>query len=393
MGALLQDRPKIYLPSLEGIRALAFLLVFLVHYSGPSYKLINRPAWQYPWFLGCYLSMCAVPVFFALSGYLITGVLFDSRHKSGYFRVFYLRRFVRVFPLYYLALFIAFTFRLHSGNHLSPHHLLLFFYLHNWWVPNNMYAVHPLIDVGHFWSLAVEEQFYLVWPVVVWILPDRKQLLCFCYVTIGMCFLARCCWPFLHLPSYFAYQNTVFRFDAIMMGSVLFLHQRGSLMTLHPLVKPSLLTLALGSTVIIIRGLMTSTAPGDLFGVIVVQPILSLMGTSILVLALAPGTLVNKASQWRWTVHLGKRSYGLYVFHQFFMVYEMFVFLPAMIPYLGRGLGRCVGTLLVFGLTYLTASLTYRFIEVPALNLKRSIKYGSASSRERVPVVSLQEAA
>lgn len=380
----MQVGSRSYYPSLEGIRALAFLLVFGVHFSGPTFSLEGRPFWQYPWFICCYLSCIAVPIFFALSGYLITGVLFDTRNRTGYFRVFYLRRFFRVFPLYYLALAIAFGIGIWGGVHYLLRQYLFLFYLQNLWAPEGLYTFHPGLLLPHLWSLAVEEQFYLVWPLVVWLLPNRRSLLTFCYTAIAVVCVSRLAWPFLHLPGFFGYENTLFRADTIMLGSALALHQRGPIKSFDRLIKPSVLALVVGSVIIVWRALVAGQAiPFDNFGIIVTLPVLSVMGTAVLVLALCPGNVVHRACEWKWAVSLGKLSYGLYVFHQFFVILFLHQVMPWMGHHMSRGLARSLGTILAFVFTYLIALACYFLIEKPALNLKKRLPYGPV----RIPEV------
>ena len=122
-------------------------------------------------------------LFFVLSGFLITSILYDAKRSDGYFRNFYMRRVLRIFPLYYGVLFVAFLIvppaaappkRGHYQNIAAPPGLAL-------GVPDQNSTV--IRSTGrwftHFWSLAVEEQFYLVWPAVVFLL-NRRALMGVC---------------------------------------------------------------------------------------------------------------------------------------------------------------------------------------------------------------------
>ena len=367
-----------YQPSLEGVRALAFLLVFAVHFSGPEWTLEGRPYHDYPWLLACQLSFAAVPVFFALSGYLITGVLLDTRDKSGYFRVFYLRRALRVLPLYYLTLAGVYLYTLGTGTHLLKRHLLLLTYFFNFWPANGYYNMAPYLKVGHFWSLAVEEQFYLAWPLVIWLIPNRAKLVRFAWGIVVLAFLARLLWPLLHLSApEFVYQNTLFRGDAIMLGAILALYQRQPGADLVRLRRPAALVLMGSSIVLVVRALCVGHAmPFDTFGVTLVLPLLSFMGAACVVLSLIPGTWIFRGSTWPWAVALGKRTYGLYLFHQLFVPYFLERVIPRFSTALGRGAGRIAAMLLAFALTWLLAELGYRLVELPAIRWKKRIPYG-----------------
>src|SRR3984957_10628722 len=98
-------RPK-YVPYWEGIRGFGFLMVFLVHYI-PPYQITPQGSIAFRIVTGLEsIAFLAVPIFFVLSGFLIGGILYSTRDREGYFKVFYCRRVIRVFPLYYLALLI-----------------------------------------------------------------------------------------------------------------------------------------------------------------------------------------------------------------------------------------------------------------------------------------------
>jgi hypothetical protein len=126
------------------------------------------------------LGWSGVDLFFVLSGFLITGILLDSRESHGYFRTFYARRVLRIFPLFFAYLFLVLVvFRYawiwYSGRDLwsATNPWWYFSYLLNW-KPDHGYND---LYLGHLWSLAIEEQFYLVWPLVVWLLsppPARR---------------------------------------------------------------------------------------------------------------------------------------------------------------------------------------------------------------------------
>jgi peptidoglycan/LPS O-acetylase OafA/YrhL len=146
-----------HVPGLDGIRGLAVLVVLFSH-IGP---LALRSAGGF-----------GVGLFFALSGYLITGILADGRGAPNRARTFYVRRALRIMPLYYgvLVLLLVALPLVHRPrddiyNAISRDQAWLWTYTSNWlWAFNRTHFDY----VGHFWSLAVEEQFYLLWPLVVW---------------------------------------------------------------------------------------------------------------------------------------------------------------------------------------------------------------------------------
>src|SRR5206468_651405 len=154
------------------LRGLAILLVIAFHTLRVTGKegLIGRfgAAIQDSGWIG-------VDLFFVLSGFLITGILLDSLGKPGYFRNFFARRTLRIFPLYYAVLTVSlFLVPALIGLQRLPelYHRLLENQLWLWtYAANYLQATgrHTLPGFGHFWSLAIEEQFYLLWPFVVYL--------------------------------------------------------------------------------------------------------------------------------------------------------------------------------------------------------------------------------
>jgi peptidoglycan/LPS O-acetylase OafA/YrhL len=158
--------PLRYMPQLDGLRAVAAGLVVCYHFYRPVREYVH-------------LGAIGVRIFFVLSGFLITGILLHSRllRDSGQspsvaLRRFYIRRVLRIFPLYYLALAVAWYGRVAGAREGIAWHLTYLSNVHFFQV-NAATPGHWGGNVGHFWSLAVEEQFYLVWPWVILFAPRR----------------------------------------------------------------------------------------------------------------------------------------------------------------------------------------------------------------------------
>ncbi len=224
---------RAFYPALDGLRAVAFLMVFGAHYYG------------LPW------GWTGVNIFFVLSGFLITGILFDSRNDPHRAHNFYIRRTLRIFPLYYgifLALLLLYpifhwqwsslwlAWPLYLGNFLrflspsvlTPHSTLQL--AANAWLRASHF--HLVLFLGHFWSLCVEEQFYLFWPWVVFWVRSRKALIWICSSAIVIVpflrVLAQATAPTWLLTSEFLYRATPFQLDSLLLGGLIALLWRGS---------------------------------------------------------------------------------------------------------------------------------------------------------------------
>jgi peptidoglycan/LPS O-acetylase OafA/YrhL len=178
------NRSKIHVPALDGIRGLAVLGVMAEHYEIRDWPW--RAGWSPVWH-GIQLGGIGVDLFFVLSGFLITGILLDTRSRSDYFRTFMLRRALRIFPLYYVALVIIFVLvplALPTQFPGTPAAVQIWYwsYLANFLLAGWGWAAGAPLG-AHFWSLAVEEQFYLFWPLLVW-LCSRRTLAVVCAVCV-----------------------------------------------------------------------------------------------------------------------------------------------------------------------------------------------------------------
>ncbi len=164
-----------YIKQLDSVRAIAVLLVIVSHWMSGNYFVSKVP-----------LGAIGVDIFFVLSGFLISRILFDNRNKAEKWNIpattllknFYVRRTLRIFPIYYLVIFLLLLFSESTGTHIRD----AFWYFATY--TSNFYFFHIQGWDGilsHLWSLAVEEQFYLIWP---WILlfANRKY---FPYIIAG----------------------------------------------------------------------------------------------------------------------------------------------------------------------------------------------------------------
>ncbi len=208
-----------WMPPLDGLRGLAILMVMLFHY-GTALNSHSFP--QHVVMFGCELGWTGVDLFFVLSGFLITGILLDSRDADNYFSSFYCRRVLRIFPAYYLSLLIVFFLYpvfMPGYEHAGPppqERIWYFAYAQNW--------IGLLVDggrqrmIGHYWSLGIEEQFYLIWPWIVYKSTTKR----IGQIAIGASVVAlalRFTLLALHVSPEIIYRNTFTRMDALLIGA------------------------------------------------------------------------------------------------------------------------------------------------------------------------------
>ncbi|MCB9876780.1 MAG: acyltransferase [Planctomycetes bacterium] len=210
----LQEHEPERVPALDGVRGLAILLVLLMH------GLYIAPLLDPGLLAGAYakvalLGWCGVDVFFVLSGFLITGILVRSKGGAHYFRNFYARRALRIFPLYYLVVGLL-LYVLPRPPVSVAAQLSYLLYYQNW----QLALVDPFADfpLKITWSLAIEEQFYLLWPALVWLVSART-LRIVCAMTVVAAIALRL-WL---LDGDFAHTHflTPCRMDALAAGALL----------------------------------------------------------------------------------------------------------------------------------------------------------------------------
>jgi peptidoglycan/LPS O-acetylase OafA/YrhL len=210
-------------PELDGIRGIALLAVMLSHGGG---RYILRTTFAAKLFAYAMVpGWSGVELFFALSGFLITGILLRSRAAENYFTSFYARRFLRIFPIYYLVVtagLVAAHYNFWWNTVMPPERMRISYYIYaqNWPVFWNHGAYQTVSAFGHFWSLAVEEQFYLVWPLVIWLLPEG-WIVTLCTAGLVIALPLRFFVVHHYAQSLGAMVLTTSRMDGLLIGAIL----------------------------------------------------------------------------------------------------------------------------------------------------------------------------
>lgn len=192
--------PKQHFEGIDGLRGIAAIAVILFHLY--PHSIIN-------------LGWAGVDFFFVISGFLITNILINQKDNRNYFKVFYIRRSIRIFPVYFLVVTpFLFLFIMKDGLNLNI--ISYFLYFQNFTAIYNDY----LPFLGHTWSLAIEEQFYLIFPVIVYFTPIKKLKFTF-ILLIFLSILLR--WYFAYKEFHIYFQSTMLfsRADSLLFGGLL----------------------------------------------------------------------------------------------------------------------------------------------------------------------------
>jgi peptidoglycan/LPS O-acetylase OafA/YrhL len=369
--------------ALDGLRGVAILLVMLVHFTQygmrrPSGVFIDQHFWRF-----AAAGWVGVDLFFVLSGFLITGILLDSKGSEQFFRNFYMRRVLRIFPLYYgtlAGMFLVVPQILPTGENFR---LLLrdqgwyWSYLLNFRVALEGWP--PFLVIGHFWSLAVEEQFYLVWPFVVCFFT-RRQLTSICVGCFVVSFLVRLGFMLAGYPLA-GYVLTIARMDALAVGALLAIifREANSRAILSRWIWPA--GIVSGAVLISIfawkRGLNVTdnlvitigfSALALMFG--------SLVGLSIIV---PQDTWLGKLFSHPVLRIFGRYSYALYIFHPVVVFSHQTLIGKKSLPFfLGSqlpALGLLIATLT--GATLIIAWCSWHAYESHFLKLKSLFPYNT----------------
>jgi len=360
-----------HLPALDGLRALAIIVVVLHNSTGiEMHDSFTEKLWTFMVDAG----WIGVQLFFVLSGFLITAILLDSRDKPRALRTFYLRRSFRIFPLYYLFLAVRFLVLPWFFPELAApflDQLPYWLYLSNW--ANCVGA--QLTAMGHFWSLAVEEQFYLLWPALALKLRVRT----FAWVCVGIAvaaLLSRIGMRVAGVPDQWMYSATFARADGLALGALVAILMRSDegLRILERVKRP------LGVAAVLGLAAVMANAHGLSRFDWVVQSIGYTMLAVIFALLVAE-CATPETRGWRWLLAnpllrlVGKYSYAIYILHVPFAAIA-----KRLLPYAPTPVLQYVDSHPVLGdmafvatvglSSFALAALTYVAIERPFLRLK-----------------------
>jgi len=379
--ALHTTAPSGHIPAIDGLRGLAVLLVVIAH------TILMKPTcWldeQVASLLG--VGWCGVDLFFVLSGFLITGILYDAKGGRNYFTSFYIRRSLRIFPVYYLALVLLLVVLPRIGipqadayRSIAEHQSWFWFHFSNFHFAQ-MGFTGDATDV--FWSLAIEEQFYLLWPLVIWF-GRRRPLMITCVCLIIAAFAARIGMTLAGAKPVAIYVLPFTRMDGLAAGGLIALMARGPVG-----IKPWLLIarysmwislIGLALMALLSGGLPIWARNTQIFGI----SLFTAFFTSLLVLILNTDTrtVLPRVFEHRFLCLFGRYSYAIYISHlPVRMVLRTAAFDLHQFPKVaGSSLpGQLLFTIATIGLSLLMAIASWHLLEKHALKLKRLFPYHS----------------
>jgi peptidoglycan/LPS O-acetylase OafA/YrhL len=381
-----------HIPALDGLRGIAIIAVIVCHANwalgGPLIPgRVNGPlAMVFGW------GWVGVDLFFVLSGFLITGILHDAKGTDRYFRNFYARRMLRIMPLYFGFLFFAIFVlpRLPckfctEGVVSNAEALSLGLYFYNVrlaFTGQTLSFFHP------FWSLALEEHFYLFWPLAVWAL-HRRALMRLCLMVSAASFFLRVivllsgAWP---MSVFFL---TPCRLDGLLAGSFVALAWRDSATWVQLQRYAGRLVLGAGCLLLGIalgqRHFLPDVTPQQVGHVAAVNGSLVLTigitalamffaGLVVLGVDAAEGGRLRRVLESSSLQAIGKYSYAIYVFHSLILLATVRLLSP--LAYVPAFIAKPVAVLWALAASFVVAWLSYHLYEKHFLRLKRFFEYG-----------------
>lgn len=344
---------------LDGLRGIAILLTLILHYisRGGHFPVQHLPQ---PVFHLLDSFWSGVDIFFVLSGFLIGGIILDNRRSENFLKVFYLRRALRILPVAVVAILFAyfaipaFGAASPTGNEVPPLAYLLF--INNYWTASGVPAYAPL---GPMWSLAIEEQFYLVAPMAMLIMGRQHMIAGLVLILLASP------WMRLVASSVSPWDFTLYRFDGLAAGILIAIMLRSHRFIAYA--KANRQNMRMFMLLIVVAMLLFHTSSvftlnqRVAFGVSLNS--LAAAGT-ILYLSTSDDSRLSAVLSRKWLVLLGHWSYFLYLMHIPVLICVRATEMPS--PLVPAGA-------LVICLT--SAWLSYQYFEGPLIRLGRQRRY------------------
>jgi peptidoglycan/LPS O-acetylase OafA/YrhL len=361
----LQER--FYHPELDVLRFFAFFLVFLHHSLPHEISFYSRmgvaaPVASLLAALGA-TGAFGVNLFFLLSSYLITELLIRERARFGHvdLKAFYVRRILRIWPLYFAFLALAWAMQWFvPGQHIGWRAGLAFTFLGgNWWL---VFVGFPSSVIFPLWSVSIEEQFYILWPALMRRLREQGIIIA-ALLMLLTANLVRWYLAVRHTWESKLWANTFVQLDAIALGILLAVLLCGIAPALTRLHRAALY--AGGFTCLVLAGnyFQIKGDPLTISRVLLGYPTMAIGAVALFLATLRSSARLSRNP----FVYLGRISYGLYVFHVLGLMISDYT-VPRPESSLSRYLLRDATALAI---TIAFSAVSYRWLETPFLNLKQ----------------------
>jgi peptidoglycan/LPS O-acetylase OafA/YrhL len=349
--------PK-YIPQFDGLRGIAILAVLFAHLTY-LHSVGSAHLFQY--------GRTGVDLFFVLSGFLITGILLDTKDSPGCFKNFYARRALRIWPLYYGILFLFFfllpvlfpRYLIYTDRNTWPYYVT--------YTQNLFYHFDHSAPLTPSWSLAVEEQYYMFWAPVVFLFGRRSlRNILFGMIVFSFCF--RVISSLRGAPLEFLHNFTLCRLEPLAAGGLAALWLRSEKCTPVKWARGGMMALTIG-----LAGVAIALVDWGIDGPVYSYPFLAAAFAGVLALSLTANpatTFAGRVLTQRWLAYTGKISYGVYLMHV-----PIFMGVDAVTQKVwGKsqfsGAKQVPIVCVAFAATFLAASISWFCFERPILRLK-----------------------
>ena len=375
---------KGYIKGLDGLRAVAIIWVMFGHVS-PSLNWESTTFYHKAYVLFSNSNWVGVQLFFVLSGYLITKILIEGRGTDHQLKNFFIRRSLRIFPVYYFTLAVVFILVPIISEtptwleSVTDNQIWFWTYLNNWARP-----FFPFGGLTHLWSLAIEEQFYLFWPFVVIFLSNRR--------VVDVCLFMIISAPLIRFALYYnpeffnltveqgaraTYNFTFARWDALALGALLavIMTQKDCREMLAKIAKPSLIivTFVIAFQVYINHNFTSVDAGIGLLN----QTTASLAFVLILYFVVSNNAVfLTRILEVSWFKKIGKYSYAMYIFHLPLMMLWLELARPDLSGYSALAL---IPVIVAYNIAFIAinfciAAISWHLLEYPFLKLKHKFE-------------------
>ena len=358
-----------YRPELDVLRFFAFLAVFIFHFNRPVQLYVQHGIPRAVALAVTGLSeggVFGVDLFFVLSAYLITELLLREKAECGSLDVkgFYLRRILRIWPLYFFYIGVAMIPVFNPGHVLTWRHVAAYLLLAgNWSVIAWGWPLRSIINP--LWTVSIEEQFYLVWPPIVRGLA-RNRIATAAVVMLVLSTATRIGVVAFHGGMNSVWCNTVCRLDPIAAGILIAAVLHGGRANFHPAARIAMLLCGI-APLVFVANVWKIHEPARLewLPTLVGFPLVAASCTLIVLAALG-----SRLPLPRPLLYLGKISYGLYVFHPLGNVLS-----GMLIPVHSAFLQLALRPIAALAVTIALAAASYAFLETPFLRLKKRFSH------------------